>query len=67
MPSAARAAGGTARRSLPSNLMVPERAATTPDSVLNSVVLPAPFGPTMATSSPSPTAIETSCSASNPP
>src|SRR6267143_1969405 len=44
-----------------------DAARTVPDTVLNSVVLPAPFGPTMATNCPASTDSETSTSAFSPP
>jgi hypothetical protein len=62
MPRCGRRCGGTARRSWPSKRIEPDIAGTVPESVLNSVVLPAPFGPTIETNSPAPTSIETSCS-----
>src|ERR1700761_5769053 len=52
--------------SRPSKLMVPELAGVTPQTVLTSVVLPAPFGPIRPSTSPLPTENETSRSACNP-
>ena len=60
-------AGGSASRSCPSKTILPEAAGTVPDTVLKSVVLPAPLGPTMATNCPASTARETSVSALRPP
>ena len=47
--------------------MPPEVAGTTPLMVLNSVDLPAPFGPTTVTNCPAPTRSDTSDSARSPP
>ena len=44
---------------MPSNRIDPEVGLTTPEMVLNKVVLPAPFGPTTETNSPFATVIET--------
>ncbi|MEY9922041.1 hypothetical protein ABIF99_008356 [Bradyrhizobium japonicum] len=60
MPRWARCGGGTARRSTPSNVIPPPLGFTMPEIVLNSVVLPAPLGPTIATNWPAPTLIDTS-------
>ena len=45
----------------------PPAGGTPPPMALSRVVLPAPFGPTMVTNSPSPTSRETSASAWSPP
>src|SRR5207302_5220985 len=51
----------------PSYSMRPPPRSTTPEIARKSVVLPAPFGPTIATNSPALTSMETSCSACSPP
>src|SRR5712691_413188 len=56
-----------ASKSLPSNFTLPESGWTVPEIALKSVVLPAPFGPTIAMNWPSATSTETSTSAFNPP
>src|SRR5215468_3084132 len=66
-PRCARAAGGTASKSWPAKMIRPDTGRTVPAIVLNSVVLPAPLGPTMAINWPSPTVIETSRRACKPP
>ncbi len=67
MPRWARSGGGTASRSRPSNVIRPAVGRTVPETVLKSVVLPAPFGPTMATNCPAATVSDTSTSAFSPP
>src|SRR3979490_1235949 len=52
--------------SAPSKVMVPELAGVTPQMVLTSVVLPAPFGPIRPSTSPFATASVTSRSACRP-
>src|SRR5688572_2765668 len=47
--------------------MRPAAGSTPPPMALSSVVLPAPFGPTIVTNSPSPTSSDTSASACSPP
>ena len=59
MPRWARCAGRIDSRSWSSNVIVPALGRTMPEIVLNSVVLPAPFGPTIATNWPASTLIET--------
>src|SRR4051794_4909983 len=59
MPRWARCAGRIDSRSRSSKAIVPALGRTMPEIVLNSVVLPAPFGPTIATNWPSSTLIET--------
>src|SRR5439155_26406481 len=56
-----------ASKSLPSNFTLPESGWTVPEIALKSVVLPAPFGPTIAMNWPSATSTETSTRAFNPP
>ena len=51
-PSRARWYGASPARSCPSSRTCPEFGRSTPDRQLNRVVLPAPFGPMSATSSP---------------
>ena len=67
MPSFARSSGGTASRLRPLYTISPASGVTTPEMVLNSVVLPAPFGPTTATNWPSSTSSETPLKALRPP
>src|ERR1700761_99995 len=62
MPRCGRRAGAVERRSWPSKLMRPACGRKMPEIVLNKVVLPAPFGPTMATNWPASTWIDTSFS-----
>src|SRR5438067_5097022 len=62
MPSRATASGERLAMLLPANAILPLRL-TVPDTARSVVVLPAPFGPRTATSSPSPTSSETPCSA----
>src|SRR3954452_19018066 len=45
MPRASRSRGGIFVMSAPSNVIRPERAGSMPNTVLNMVDLPAPFGP----------------------
>src|ERR1700729_3681641 len=52
--------------SRPSKMMAPELAGVTPQTVLTSVVLPAPFGPIRPSTSPLPTENVTSRSACRP-
>ena len=51
----------------PPSVALPSSAVSTPFSTLNSVVLPAPFGPMMPRISPSPTEKLTSLTARKPP
>ena len=67
MPKCARRAGGIASSDSPWNSMRPANAGTTPLIALNSVDLPAPFGPTTVTNFPSLTDSDTSNSARRPP
>src|SRR5215212_744048 len=67
MPSLARARGGSTPTSSPQKSIVPALAATSPEMTLNSVVLPAPFGPRMARLSPYGTSRSTSRTAWRPP
>src|SRR3954452_1428900 len=67
MPRWARSGGGTASRSRPLNRILPPAGATVPEIALNRVVLPAPFGPTIATNCPSLTVSDTPRSAASPP
>jgi hypothetical protein len=67
MPRCARSAGGTASRSRPLYLISPASDVTVPEMALNSVLLPAPFGPTTATNWPRSTSSETSLNARKPP
>src|SRR5256885_2995410 len=62
MPSRATASGERLAMLLPANAILPLRL-TVHDTARSVVVLPAPFGPRTATSSPSPTSSETPCSA----
>src|SRR5690606_16396749 len=55
IPRCGRRAGGIESRSIPSNLIEPAMGVRVPEIVLKRVVLPAPFGPTIETNSPSPT------------
>jgi hypothetical protein len=59
MPRCGRRSGRTLARSRPSKRIVPALGASVPEIVRKIVVLPAPFGPTMATNWPSATAMET--------
>src|SRR5690606_33634740 len=63
IPRCARRAGGTPARSRPSKRIAPDVTGASPEIALNSVLLPAPFGPTTATSSPAPTRSDTPLSA----
>src|SRR5471032_84917 len=67
IPRCARCAGARAKRFSPMKVICPAAAGTIPEIVLNSVDLPAPFGPTIVTNWPSCTASETSVSARRPP
>ena len=67
MPSAQRAAAGSAVTSAPSKTTVPLDAGSEPAITLNSVDLPAPFGPIRPTISPCATLIDTSSLATRPP
>ena len=68
MPSWARTRGGQARStSWPINSIVPLVGGKSPAMTLNSVVLPAPFGPRMARRSPCATSRSTSRTACTPP
>src|SRR5438046_477223 len=67
MPKCGRSAALMPARSCPSNEIFPAASGTTPEMALNRVVLPAPFGPTMATNSPALTSMETSLNADRPP
>jgi hypothetical protein len=58
MPDRQRAIGGTRVTSLPRKRIVPPSVAILPVMRLNSVDLPAPFGPMMPSAAPSPTAKE---------
>ena len=67
MPRCARRATGIVSNGSPRKRIAPARAGTVPLMVLNSVDLPAPFGPTTVTNWPSPTFTDTSVSATRPP
>src|SRR5437867_10535439 len=67
MLSRARACDGRLAMFLPRYSIRPPAGGTPPPMALSSVVLPAPFGPTIVTNSPSPTSRETSASAWSPP
>src|SRR5215813_7585883 len=67
MPRWGRRGAAIPARLAPSKLMLPAASGTIPEIVLNSVVLPAPFAPITATSSPAFTSIETSDNAVRPP
>src|SRR5262249_4738498 len=58
---------GSPISSWPSNRAEPRVARSTPEIRLNTVVLPAPFGPTRLTISPSSTSIDSSSTATRPP
>ena len=60
-------AAGSASRSRPSKAILPAAGVTVPEIALNSVVLPAPLGPTIATNCPSATVSDTPRSAASPP
>ena len=62
-PSRVRVAGGRRVTSRPSKRTDPAQGRYTPLMQLIRLVLPAPFGPMMATSSPGATCMVTSCSA----
>ena len=59
--------GETVARSTPSNRMRPPLGRSTPEIMLNSVVLPAPFGPITLQISPDVTSMLTSATACRPP
>src|ERR1043166_4885695 len=59
MPNRARWCIGLRVTSVPSNCTAPSSGRTTPTTILNVVVLPAPFGPSNPTISPGSTKIET--------
>src|SRR5215813_4027177 len=67
MPRCARSEGATASRSRSSKWMLPPLGRRVPEMALNSVVFPAPLGPTMDTNWLEPTASEISQSAVKPP
>src|SRR3954452_8882003 len=67
MPRRASSTGPTPAISLPRNRTSPILGASSPVTTLTSVVLPAPFGPTIETNSPSLTRNETLLSALNAP
>src|SRR5947207_10378726 len=67
MPSAARRAVPSCEMSPPAKLIVPASGVSSPASCATSVVLPAPFGPITAWTSPGSTASETSLVATSPP
>src|SRR4051794_1266849 len=67
MPSFARALGDKVVISSPWNSIVPALGGKSPEMTLNSVVLPAPFGPRMARLSPCATSRSTSRTAWRPP
>src|SRR6516165_8549901 len=60
MPSSAILCGGSAARSVPKNLMVPEVSRIRPEIARSVVLLPAPLAPKRPTASPSPTLMLTS-------
>jgi hypothetical protein len=67
MPCSAKRCGAAPARGWPSANSSPEVGATTPDRALKKVVLPAPFGPMMPTSSPGANAALTASTAVRPP
>src|SRR5665811_1980953 len=67
MPRLQRAVAGNAVTSSPSNRIVPSDGGVAPAVRLNSVDLPAPFGPIRPTISPGATVMETSLLATTPP
>src|SRR6516164_10125091 len=67
IPKWARWEGAMASRSRSSKRMLPPLGRRVPEMALNSVVFPAPLGPTMDTNRPEPTASEISQSAVKPP
>src|SRR3954466_10365648 len=67
MPSFARIRAGRSVMSWPSNSIVPEDGGKSPEITLKSVVLPAPFGPSIARRSPYATSRSTSRTAWRPP
>src|SRR3954470_18644646 len=67
MPSLARDRAGRYVASAPRNSIVPDVGGTSPQMTLNSVVLPAPFGPRIARRSPWTTSRSTPSTARSPP
>ena len=67
IPSRAILQCGRPRMDLPSQITLPRSGTTCPVIKLNSVVLPAPFGPTSVVMMPARSANETSSTAFNPP
>src|SRR3954452_17057230 len=67
MPARVRRNGGSRVMSAPSSSTRPDVGRSRPDTRLNSVVLPAPFGPITASSSPSRTSSPTSATIVAPP
>jgi hypothetical protein len=67
MPSRALLYVGKPNNGFPSNTMSPSSGRNWPQTQLNSVVLPAPLGPTSPTLSPAPTSNEMVCTALIPP
>src|SRR5262245_10768040 len=66
MPRRHTSSGACPSMRSPAKVMVPSLGANTPAIMLNSVVLPAPFGPITAKMAPSGTAKLTSCTARRP-
>ena len=66
-PACVRRCGGSRVTSFPSSSTLPAVGRIVPESRLKSVVLPAPFGPMMPTSSPARTSSETSATMRAPP
>ncbi len=58
---------GTRSMRWPNEVIVPSSARTTPETVRRVVLLPAPFGPSSATTAPRGTVRDTSCKARTPP
>src|SRR3954464_560910 len=67
MPRCVRPGAGMAPTSSPRNSIVPDVAGRSPAMTLNSVVLPAPFGPRIARRAPGATSRSTSRTAARPP
>ena len=67
MPAPARRQAGIAVMSRPSKRTLPALGRSRPQIMPTSVVLPAPFGPITARTSPGSTAMETSSTALRPP
>src|SRR5207249_2109788 len=67
MPRRARACAGSPLMSWPRYSTRPDWSGTPPPTAFISVVLPAPFGPTIVTNSPSATSSETPATACSPP